>query len=1123
MASALEILLTAQNTASKEILLLQSQLKALNAQVLKNAPATDSAAAANARLAASFKAASVAGGQLTTILVGLGGIILFADAVRTIAEFEQSLAGVRAVIQPTEEQFRDLEDAARDLGATTVFSASQAAEGLEFLGRAGFTAEEALGAIKGTLDLAAAGSLELGRAADIASNVLSGFGLNATEAGRVADVLASSAANANTNVEQLGEGIKFVGPIAAAFGISIEDSAAALGTLSNAGLQASTAGTGLRRVLSTLGTQSPKLTKLLEKLGVSFSDINPATNDLTDVIERLSGTSLTAADALEVFGDRGAPAILSLISQVDGLRELNETLENSGGTAGRIADTLQDTLSGAVKELRSAFQELLLTIGDNGLGEALRDIVDGATGVIRVFTGTLDPLDENAVLYREIAEAVEAFKLVLLSLLAVRAIGFLGGIGTGLVSLKGDFVKARGAAVGFRGALVGLRAIALTALGPLGWIVGLGLALASFADNEAEAVNQKLLEIDAAIKLIDASIDTLTLGQLEDEAAGSAASIAELNAQLLQLDEGLKATAGQTSGLGKTAGADTRSSNFGFDDGSGEIQNLNNQQLQAQRESVAQQLAIAEAGQEAINTALEKARAEDVEDKRVKDAQLVALERKTQTALLDAASAAATLKKALLENELELAKNTSDEILAIELARLKQELEAGNLTTEQYYEGKIAAALSNLDAEIEIETRKKDEILRLQREQTDSLQAQREQTISTTRGDEQIAEQQKIFDARAEQLASQQAAELIAVDAALTELNLREQQLRTENTTEAVKAVKDRDKKLADERKKASDKTLADFEAAFDAELAAINTQADRRRAALERQRATGETTGFEADKVAFQIDQDQITALNALTNEFAELNTEVDSLNVKEKIAEVGEEVVNLNAKVGPELDKLNKSIDANLVQSFQQVIDGTLTIEDAFKNMIANVLAELASSALTNAVSGFGASLTSAFSPGAGGAGAGGGGAGIAALFSSFFRDGGLVRAAEGGYITGPGSGTSDSIPARLSDGEYVMKARAVQHYGPNFMEAINRMAVANQGGMKKFSITRPRRGKFAEGGVVDSGSGAKDNSRQGLRIINVVDTDDASKFLESGQGEEVVLNYIRTNGSKIKQYLK
>lgn len=194
--------------------------------------------------------------RLTRTMLGLAGVYgvaqTFTKIATTIADFEQKMAGVRAVVGGTEEEMAQLTKTARELGATTQFSASEAAEGIRLLGQAGYDANQITAAMPGLLNLAIAGELGLSEAVDIAAASLAGFRLSANQSMRVADVLAMAANKTNTSVVQLGDGMKYVAPIAASLGISIEDTSAVLGLLSNAGLQGGMAGTGLRQVLSSL-------------------------------------------------------------------------------------------------------------------------------------------------------------------------------------------------------------------------------------------------------------------------------------------------------------------------------------------------------------------------------------------------------------------------------------------------------------------------------------------------------------------------------------------------------------------------------------------------------------------------------------------------------------------------------------------------------------------------------------------------------------------------------------------------------------------------------------------------------------------------------------------------------
>jgi len=155
----------------------------------------------------------------------------------------------------------------------------------------------------------------LGNAADISSNIMSAFGIAATDAASVADVLAAASSRANTGCRAARHRHAFVGPVASALEIEMSDAAAAIGVLSDAGIQGSSAGTGLRRVLSSLANPTGEAKTALEGLGLELERLNPQTNDITEIVQRLSNAGLSAADALTIFGDRGGPAILALTSQ----------------------------------------------------------------------------------------------------------------------------------------------------------------------------------------------------------------------------------------------------------------------------------------------------------------------------------------------------------------------------------------------------------------------------------------------------------------------------------------------------------------------------------------------------------------------------------------------------------------------------------------------------------------------------------------------------------------------------------------------------------------------------------------------------------------------------------------
>lgn len=348
------------------------------------------AKAAGGVLAAAFSVAAISGGIKTSL--------------RTFADFEAQMARVSAVSRASADDFERLTATARKLGAETEFSASQAGAGLEFLARAGWSASDSIAAIPAILDLATAASLDLGNAADVASNIMSAYGIAAKDAANVSDILAAATARANTDVRQLGDAMSYVGPVAASLGISMGDSAAAIGALSDAGIQGSSAGTGLRRVLSSLANPAKAARDQLAALGVSLEDVNPQTNDLADIIDTLAASGMDAAQALTVFGDRGGPAILALVEQRFKVRELSKELRDVGGEASQMADVIRDTLEGDLQGLSSAFADVQISIGKAFSGNA-RSLVQSLTSALRAFGENIETIANTVVLATKLVAA----------------------------------------------------------------------------------------------------------------------------------------------------------------------------------------------------------------------------------------------------------------------------------------------------------------------------------------------------------------------------------------------------------------------------------------------------------------------------------------------------------------------------------------------------------------------------------------------------------------------------------------------------------------------------------------------------------------------------------------------
>lgn len=336
---------------------------------------------------------SKAAGRATIALAaGFASIGAISTAIRGISQFEGSMSKLAAVSRATSGELANMRAIAKDLGSTTEFSATQAASGLNYLAMAGFSASEGMAAIPDVLNLATAASIDLGQAADIASNIMSGFGIEADKAANVTDVLAAASSRANTTVSQLGGAMSTVAPIAAALNIDLSDTAAAIGVMSDAGIQGERAGTALRGVLAALAGPTKAATDALAKYGLAAKDVNPETHDLADIMETLSERGLTTADAMEIFGREAASGALVLVEANDRLREFGDELRNVDGEATRMADTVRDNLGGDMTSLKSATEGLILAMGDAGLTAVIRGVTQAATALVRGISGTISAI-----------------------------------------------------------------------------------------------------------------------------------------------------------------------------------------------------------------------------------------------------------------------------------------------------------------------------------------------------------------------------------------------------------------------------------------------------------------------------------------------------------------------------------------------------------------------------------------------------------------------------------------------------------------------------------------------------------------------------------------------------------
>ncbi len=313
----------------------------------------------------------------TIVDIGIKGLTLsitamvatFALAAKSGADFEDAMVRTFTILKESSETvsatFTTLTDKARTLGRDTLFSATQAAQGMQILAKSGFDAREILDSITPVLNLAIVGNLELGQAANFAVSALRGFNLETDQAGRVSDVLALASSKANTTISELGSALSFVAPVAAGAGLSLEETVGALGLLANAGIKASRAGTTLRRAITVLLAPTGRAKKIMDELGLSFLDATGNVKPLTQVIRELNDAGVTAAQTMQIFGLRAGPGLIALMRAGAGaIGNFEDQLEGASGAADRMAQNFRTTVIGRTKDLIASIVDLGLAFSE---------------------------------------------------------------------------------------------------------------------------------------------------------------------------------------------------------------------------------------------------------------------------------------------------------------------------------------------------------------------------------------------------------------------------------------------------------------------------------------------------------------------------------------------------------------------------------------------------------------------------------------------------------------------------------------------------------------------------------------------------------------------------------------
>ena len=432
----------------REIIETEQDLKKLEEQANQSATALQSIAAKGEKLKTVGDNISNVGTRLLPVTAGVTA--LGTAAVKTAADFDSAMSQVAAVSGATGDDLQRLREKAREMGAQTKFSASEAAEAMNYMAMAGWKTEDMLSGIEGVMNLAAASGEDLATTSDIVTDALTAFGLSAQDSGHFADILAAASSNANTNVSMMGETFKYCAPIAGALGFSAEDTAEAIGLMANAGIKGSQAGTALRTIMNNLSGDVKICGSSIGEVTIATTNADGSMRDLSDILAdcrtAFAGLSESekAAAAESLVGKNAMSGFLALMNAGEGdINKLSSAIENCDGCAADMAATMNDNLEGQLTILKSQLQELAISFGEM-LMPAIRTIV----GWIQKLVDWLNSMDEGT---RKVIITVALVAAALGPVLIVvgKIISAIGTIMTIIPKLAGVINAAKGVFAAF--------------------------------------------------------------------------------------------------------------------------------------------------------------------------------------------------------------------------------------------------------------------------------------------------------------------------------------------------------------------------------------------------------------------------------------------------------------------------------------------------------------------------------------------------------------------------------------------------------------------------------------------------------------------------------------------------
>jgi TP901 family phage tail tape measure protein len=1089
-------------------------------------------------------AAVQAGQQMIKTGAVLGAASVF--PIKKAADFEHTMSKVTATMKGAGAAYSVLASAAREQGRTTQYTAEEAAQALYYLGLSGMDASDALKALPRTLELAAAGEIELGEAADIATNVLTQMGLAVEKLSSVNDAMAYTASNSNTDVRELGEAFKYAGPFASSLGVDISDLSSMLGVLANAGFRSTIAGNNIKRMLVKLLDPSEAAQQALKRLNVEILDAEGKLRNVTDIFVDLREAGMDANDALALFGSYAVSAATKLVDGADKVKSFAHSIDGAKGAAEEMAGIRFDDTTGDLFKLTSALDGLGQSIADPLL-PSVRAVLSGLTSMV----SSLRELNEASGGAGSVLLALSASLAGLLAVIGSLTLAF-GGLmrlfaaGMGTVTLFGTRLAGATAAVRAFGAAITAVAGSVTAFG-IALNAGLGIVVLWSGSK-----------VYGAIK---------ALWEWRDAANAAATAQERLNTTLEKNMNKFKDYAAYEPP--ELTGEET------LDD------------LETQRDAIRKALAYAisyraSLEQKSKETNWMGAATDDAKNAKKALVDVIKHLQILRNGLTDVSGAIAKLqedasKPVIVPKDLVTSSPMFDMISELELFKEKSQLELDML--EQSYQDGVVSLDTYLKERSKLVSAEFDKEIATNREMLQAMSYDKKGAYIPVKNQQEYEERAALKN-KIVSLEIQKQAQLREVHQSGVEARDRIEDVAAENSLARSKAaVKEEldilDNALDDREilwEEYLDRKYELKEASISDEMQSIALELDNFKGTLDQRLAleqkyyekSAELRALHGEKDEEEEDFEKkdeengnsiLSLIRGVKMEgtddseaLFDLEMEATRAEYDEKLKMLEEygasksELQEFQAAAEMALDKKvadhSKEVFQSRVESVRSLFGSTASalqeFYQAFGSQSKEAFAAYQAFAIAETIISTYESAQKAYSSMASIPHVGpvlGAAAAAAAIAGGMARVAAIKSAkpqgyAYGGLIGGPDEGArADNVTIRATPGEYMMDRPTVRHYGVRVMEALRQRLIPRDllSGVRLPAMRPAYAGPgFAYGGQVGASAGTDAKQDQSISIVNVLDPKTLDKYMATASGQRTVLNVISKNAGQINTIL-